>query len=78
MPAVHTCTIAKSLGSYRAVLFRDGTPVHRGEWHGSRALADLDRRRFLGEPYRYAPAFLPAPQPRVASAALSGQLELAL
>ena len=57
--SAHTCTIAKSLGAYRAVLFRDGTPVHRGEWRDTRALADLDRRRFLGEPYRYAPAFLP-------------------
>lgn len=78
MPAVHTCTIAKSLGSYRAVLFRDGTPVHHGEWRDTRALADLDRRRLLGEPYRYAPAFLPAPTLRTAPAAFAGQMELVL
>ena len=76
--SAHTCTIAKSLGSYRAVLFRDGTPVYHGEWRGTRALADLDRRRFLGEPYRYAPAFLPAPTLRTAPAAFAGQMELPL
>ena len=75
--SAHTCTIAKSLGAYRAVLFRDGTPVHRGEWRDTRALADLDRRRFLGEPYRYAPAFLPAPVSR-ATVANAGQLALPL
>lgn len=56
-----TTTIAKSLGQFRAVLFRDGTPVHRGDWHETKYLADLDRRRFSGDPLAYAPAFIPAP-----------------
>lgn len=56
-----TTTIAKDRGLYRAVLHRDGAPVHRGDWHPNKALAELDRRRFSGDPWAYAPAFLPAP-----------------
>lgn len=61
---VHRCTIAKSLGQFRAVLFRDDVPVHHGEWKQSKGDADLDRRRFSGDPWAYAPAFLPAPAPK--------------
>ena len=72
-----TTTIAKDRGFFRAVLHRNGVPVHFGQWHRNKPTADLDRRKFSGDPWAYAPAFVAAPEPkRRAPATSAAQLSM--
>ncbi|MDP3859004.1 MAG: hypothetical protein Q8Q73_14725 [Stagnimonas sp.] len=74
----HQCTIAKSLGSFRAVLYRNGAPVHHGTWRDTRREAEADRESFIAKPFVVAPAFLPGPAIRKPVAVSAAQLSMFL
>ena len=78
MSGRHHCTIAKDRGSFRAVLFRDGNPVHCGPWRDTRTQASQDRAEYLAKPWVVAPAFLPGPTVRKPVAVTAAQLSIFL